>query len=340
MPSSYSDYAKYKIDWKDPNDYSVVKEIGKGGYSEVFECYKEADEFHEEIHAVIKILKPINDYNVAREIKVLEILKGGPSIVKFIEPVKDEEDETSCLVFEYTKMVNLYDVKEIITPKDIKIFLFKILEAMDYAHSKGIMHRDIKMQNILVDMETKELQIIDWGLSEFYHPKFAYNTKVSTRSYRAPELIVGYPYYDYSLDIWWIGVLFGELLLNKFPLIASSESKAEASKLVKRRKLVKETNKKNTPTNSLSPEFYIKLLGYQEFKEFLSKYNINAQIDVKESCKKWTPVDFRDLFTKEREEFMDEQALDLLSNLLRLDKEERLTAKEALEHSYFDSILN
>mmetsp|Transcript_9015 Transcript_9015/g.10190 ORF Transcript_9015/g.10190 Transcript_9015/m.10190 type:complete len:100 (-) Transcript_9015:507-806(-) len=99
-------------------------------------------------------------------------------------------------------MINLFEVREKLTPEDIKIFMFKIFEAMDYAHSKGVMHRDIKMHNILVDLETKGLQIIDWGLSEFYHPNYAYNTKVSTKSYRAPELVADYPYYDYSLDIW------------------------------------------------------------------------------------------------------------------------------------------
>ena len=116
-------------------------------------------------------------------------------------------------------MIDLHEVMGDLSPEHIRYYIYKLLIGIDYAHSKGVMHRDIKMHNILVDLENKDLKIIDWGLSEFYHPGFPYNLKVSTKFYRAPELIVGYPYYDYSLDMWCIGILFAELLLNKFPLI-------------------------------------------------------------------------------------------------------------------------
>jgi casein kinase II subunit alpha len=166
------------------------------------------------------------------------------------------------------------------------------------------------MHNILVNTETQSLQIIDWGLSEYYQMNCPYNLKVSTKFYKAPELILGYQYYDYSLDIWWIAILFAELLLNKFPLINWQDSKDQLYKL-------------------------IKLLGYKEFKKFTTTYNIKNPFEIKETLKKWEPIDFRTLFPEEREEFIDDQALDLLKNIFRFDKQERLTAKEALEHPYF-----
>lgn len=116
-------------------------------------------------------------------------------------------------------MVDLHEVMSELTLDDIRTFMFKIITGVHFAHSKGIMHRDIKIHNILVSMKTKEVKIIDWGLSEFYHPLFPYSLKVCTKFYRAPELLVGYQQYDYSLDMWCIGVLFAELLINKFPLI-------------------------------------------------------------------------------------------------------------------------
>ena len=153
-------------------------------------------------HCVIKILKPTNELNVLREIKILNLLKGGPSIVKLIDTLQDDEDETPCLVFEKSSMIDLSEIINDLTPEDIKFIIYKILKGLEYAHSKGVMHRDIKMQNVLVDMSNHDLKIIDWGLSEFYHIGFPYDLKVSTKFYRAPELILGNPYYDYSLDIW------------------------------------------------------------------------------------------------------------------------------------------
>ena len=219
MPSTYSEYHKYKVDWKDPKDYSVIEEIGSGGYSEVYLWVKESKDGEEEEQWIIKILKPTLDLNILREIKILELLKDGPSIVRIIEAWKDDEDDSPWIVFKDSNMINLFEVREIITPDDIRIFMYKIFEAINYAHSKGIMHRDMKIKNILVNLSKKNLEIIDWGISEFYHPNFAYNTKISTKFYRAPELVVSYPYYDYSLDIWSIGVIFAELLLNKIPLL-------------------------------------------------------------------------------------------------------------------------
>lgn len=46
---------------------------------------------------------------------------------------------------------------------------------MDYSHSKGVMHRDVKPQNIMIDHEKKRLKLIDWGLAEFYFPGKDYN---------------------------------------------------------------------------------------------------------------------------------------------------------------------
>lgn len=76
------------------------------------------------------------------------------------------------------------------------------------------MHRDIKSQNILIDHNNKTLKVIDWGLAEFYFPGKAYNVRVSSKFYKAPELLLGYEYYDYSLDIWSLGAFFAALVIE------------------------------------------------------------------------------------------------------------------------------
>ena len=68
--------------------------------------------------------------------------------------------------------------------------MYKILETLDYIHENGVMHRDIKPQNILFDPSNKVLKIIDWGSAEVYSPAESYFKYVTTRAYKAPELII------------------------------------------------------------------------------------------------------------------------------------------------------
>jgi casein kinase II subunit alpha len=90
------------------------------------------------------------------------------------------------------------------------------------------MHRDVKPANVMVDKKQRkvrtillhlhvythllQLRLIDWGLAEFYHPNVDYHIRVGSRYYKAPELLVGYKRYDYSLDMWSVGCMFASMV--------------------------------------------------------------------------------------------------------------------------------
>jgi casein kinase II subunit alpha len=81
------------------------------------------------------------------------------------------------------------------------------------------MHRDIKPENILINRSKKLLKIIDWGLADFYLPGRSFNLRIATRYYRAPEVLLGNQFYDYSMDIWAAGCWFAGLVVIVFTQI-------------------------------------------------------------------------------------------------------------------------
>ena len=74
------------------------------------------------------------------------------------------------------------------------------------------MHRDVKPNNIAYDYNNKIVKLIDWGLGEFYFPNKNYNVRVSSLFFKAPELLLGYEHYDYSIDMWALGCTFAAIV--------------------------------------------------------------------------------------------------------------------------------
>lgn len=111
--------------------------------------------------------------------------------------------------------------------------MYEILKALDYCHSKGIMHRDVKPHNIMIDMANKKVRLIDWGLAEFYHPGQEYNVRVASRYFKGPELLVDYQTYDYSLDIWSLGCMFAGVIFKKEPFFQGADNYDQLVKIAK-----------------------------------------------------------------------------------------------------------
>ncbi|KAH9361733.1 hypothetical protein HPB48_005114 [Haemaphysalis longicornis] len=83
----------------------------------------------------------------------------------------------------------LKQLYQTLTDYDIRYYLYELLKALDYSHSMGIMHRDVKPHNVMIDHECRRLRLIDWGLAEFYHPGQEYNVRVASRYFKAYALV-------------------------------------------------------------------------------------------------------------------------------------------------------
>lgn len=111
--------------------------------------------------------------------------------------------------------------------------MLEILKALDYMNSKGVMHRDIKPHNIVIDHEKRCLKLIDFGLAEFYVPDQEYNVRVASRYFKAPELLLQNQFYHYSVDIWAFGCLFAGIVFMKEPFFAGQDSNEQLIKIAK-----------------------------------------------------------------------------------------------------------
>ncbi|XP_010072258.1 PREDICTED: casein kinase II subunit alpha-like, partial [Pterocles gutturalis] len=84
-PREYWDYESHVVEWGNQDDYQLVRKLGRGKYSEVFEAINITN--NEKV--VVKILKPVKKKKIKREIKILENLRGGPNIISLLDIVKD-----------------------------------------------------------------------------------------------------------------------------------------------------------------------------------------------------------------------------------------------------------
>jgi casein kinase II subunit alpha len=214
---------------RDQDIYEVNRKIGRGKYSEVFAGVN----LNNNSKCVVKILKPVKKKKIKREIKILQNLSGGKNIIQLLDIVRDPVSKTPCLIFEHVNNVDFKILYPTLSDYDIRYYIYELLKALEFAHSNGIMHRDVKPHNVMIDHEKRELRLIDWGLAEFYHPGQEYNVRVASRYFKGPELLVDFQEYDYSLDMWSLGCMFAGMIFKKEPFFHGQDNYDQLIKITK-----------------------------------------------------------------------------------------------------------
>jgi len=304
-PREYWDYESLVVNWGDQEDYEVVKKIGRGKYSEVFEGVNVVNKQK----CVIKVLKPVKKKKIKREIKILQNLCGGPNIIKLLDVVRDPASKTPCLIFEHINNTDFKVLYPTLTDTDIRFYVHEILVALEYCHASGIMHRDIKPHNICIDHAARKVRLIDWGLAEFYHPGREYNVRVASRYFKGPELLVDLQDYDYSLDLWSLGAMVAGMIFKKEPFFHGHDNYDQLVKIAK-------------------------VLGTEEVLAYLRKYDLELDSHFDGILGRHTRKPWSRFVTPENQHLATPEALDFLDKLLRYDHQERLTAREATEHPW------
>lgn len=156
----------------------------------------------------MKVLTSARKRKGKREIGMLLFLRDGPNIQTYRESLRCVMDNHLCIVSDYY----LHDSFESVLPRfnlgTLQAYMRELLTSLEFIHSKGVIHRDVKPQNVLFSFKARKLKLIDFGSAEFYSPEQPLATNVGTRFFKAPELLLDYPFYHYSVDIWAAGIIF------------------------------------------------------------------------------------------------------------------------------------
>ncbi len=206
--------------------YQLGRQIGKGAYAVVREVVRKTDnaKFAVKVYEKYRLMDPQRRRNVNREIQILQKL-DHQNIVKLIETV--DGTKQLCLVFELVRGGSLYshikskDGRRLDESEARRVFK-QILAGIKYCHTKGVSHRDIKLENLLLD-ERKNVKIIDFGFSTCAAPNAKLHMFCGTPSYMAPEIVSKRDYYGPPADIWALGVVLYAMLVGKFPFKGLTE---------------------------------------------------------------------------------------------------------------------
>jgi len=289
--------------------YKRVEKVGNGTYGVV---YKAIDLDTEEVVALKKMILEVENEGVPstaiREIALLREIQSEQ-----IVGLKDVviEDKKLYLVFEFVEQdlkryLESLPMDQFPDPQIVKRFLYQILKGTASCHSRRILHRDLKPQNLLID-STGNLKIADFGLARaFAVPIRPYTHEVVTLWYRAPEILLGAIEYSTPIDIWSIGCIFVEMV-TKQPLFAGD---SEIDQLYR----------------------IFRILGTPDEKTWPG---VTSLKDYKSTFPNWSPSPIQKVVANLN---LDAAGLDLLNRMLKYDPCERISAKAALTHPYFKDL--
>ena len=199
------------------SDFILSKDIGEGYFGKVkLGIFKPTNEKY-----AIKIInKKLMKIKMKKsKFKEIDITKKFNHInVIYVYKVIDTP-ENYYIVMEYCKNGELFEYiskKERLDEDEASSFFYQIINGVEYIHSKGIAHRDLKLENLLLT-EDNIIKIIDFGLSHEFNGKDLLKTKCGSPSYASPELIAQ-PFYDgFKSDIWCCGIILYAMLCGYLP---------------------------------------------------------------------------------------------------------------------------
>ncbi|XP_050206471.1 serine/threonine-protein kinase MHK isoform X2 [Mercurialis annua] len=280
--------------------YKFLEELGDGTCGCVFKA------INTETYEVVAVKKMKRKFYFweecmnLREVKALRKL-NHPNIIKLKEVV--QENNELFFIFEFMEY-NLYEImrrrERPFTEEEIRSFMSQLLQGLAHMHKNGYFHRDLKPENLLVTNDV--LKVGDFGLAREVSSAPPYTEYVSTRWYRAPEVLLQSSTYTPAVDMWAVGTILAELFTSSpiFP------GESEIDQLYK----------------------ICCVLGTPDWTTFPGATNISGLMNICYS--EVLPANLSDIIPNASLE-----AIDLITRLCSWDPLKRPTAEQAMQHPFF-----
>lgn len=317
LNDEYDKYDVYGSIFTLPVRYEVIKALGSGAYGWVAMA---KDNKKDKFVAIKKMERTFEHVLFAkrtlRELKILRLLhqENVIELKTIIKPRPDTKFDEIYAIFELmeTDLGSIIKSQQELSIDHIQFFLYQVLRGMKYIHSAGILHRDLKPKNLLVNSNC-DLKICDFGLSRADIPELyeagAMTDYISTRWYRAPELLFGSDFYTATVDIWSIGCIFAELL-TRSSFLPGTDSENQLELII--------------DMMGLPDKETIKKFWGSKTPDFLKKSKPTGSDDTPEFKKRFKDV--------------EAVSLDLLKKMLMFNPSERISIDEAIGHKFFHDL--
>ncbi|KAM6900769.1 serine/threonine-protein kinase MAK [Xenentodon cancila] len=284
------------------NRYTTLKQLGDGTYGSVLMGRSNESG---ELVAIKRMKRKFYSWEECmnlREVKSLKKLNHA-NVVKLKEVIR--ENDHLYFVFEYMKE-NLYQLmkdreNKMFSENEIRNIMFQVLSGLAFVHKHGFFHRDMKPENLLC-MGPELVKIADFGLAREIRSKPPYTDYVSTRWYRAPEVLLRSSTYSSPIDLWAVGCIMAELYTLR-PLFPGNSEVDEIFKICQ-------------------------VLGTVKKTDWPEGYHLASAMNFRfPQC---VPTHLKTLIPNASNE-----AIALMRDLLQWDPKKRPTAVQALRYPYF-----
>eukprot|EP01028_Stygiella_incarcerata_P002344 TRINITY_DN143_c1_g2_i2.p1 TRINITY_DN143_c1_g2~~TRINITY_DN143_c1_g2_i2.p1 ORF type:complete len:459 (-),score=85.90 TRINITY_DN143_c1_g2_i2:178-1554(-) len=312
--------------WELHQRYSLQCTIGEGAYGTV--C-SGVDKWTGQEVAIKRVSKPFNRSlhakRLLREVKFLRYFNGHDNIINLHDIMRPRTFEAFDDVYVVTSLMES-DLQDVLrSSRDFnelhcQCFLYQMLSGLRYIHAGNVVHRDLKPGNILVNKNC-ELKICDFGMArrvDLGEEKSSENPLtmyVTTRWYRAPEIVLCSPVYDFSVDVWSVGCIFAEMLMKLSPhghgpqaLFPGKNYRDQLDRI-------------------------IRVIGTPSYDDIQGVGNPNSLVYLG-SLPYCPPVPMEEIFPH-----VSPEAIDLLSSMLQFAPGNRISVGDALQHPYLSSFV-